>query len=666
MLARTAPTALEAVRPWHACRVTSTPDASPDPFVADMLHSRQQIRGSHVAAADRRATAATIATKVIMTPSLCAQRARPAAVLRMRSWCAGTLAIGTLAVGATACARVNPPSSIGPDVGKRVVAGRGIVAAGNSYASEAGLEMLRQGGNAIDAAVATAFALGVTEPMMSGLGAGGGLLFWNAKTHHAEYLNFYSASGGVVDTGLRALGTNVTPRGVGIPGAVRGLLGAQAKYGKLSRAAVLAPAIRLASDGFTVEALLSREIALSAEKFKGSAAAKLFMPNGQALRAGDRLVQAELAATMTRIANDGPDVFYSGAIGDHIVATLQGAGSTISRSDFASYQPRWTRPVCTTYHGRVVLSAAAPQSGVQVIEALNLLADRNLPQLGLPSRSPDAFRAVTGALRVAVTDRDAMIGDPDHVGVPMAGVTSKAFAQSRAAVVDAPVTGRLAAASPWDYDKAATGDCAAMDAAVPATTQPRPQAPGAPGDGSMAETTHMSVVDAEGNAVSVTNTLGLGFGTGTWIDGVFFNSALFNFARDDKSPNAAGPYRVSASTIAPTIVLKNGSVEMVVGCPGSPAIPPAIVETIMYVLDYGFDPLAALRMPRMIPQATNALRMEQGFAGAVYAEARRLGYEVTVAPPVDMNFGGVTVIQRVGSHWVGAADPRRDGEVRGW
>jgi gamma-glutamyltranspeptidase/glutathione hydrolase len=576
------------------------------------------------------------------------------------------LAIAVI-VSVTSCARVAPPSSVGPDIGKRIVADHGVVAAGNSYASEAGLEMLRQGGNAIDAAVATAFALGVTEPVMSGLGAGGGLLFWNARTRHAEYLNFYSAAGGVIDTSLRAAGTNITPRGVGIPGAVRGLLGAQAKYGKLSRAAVLAPAIRLASDGFTVEALLAREIVASVDKLKSSpGAARLFLPDGKPLRAGDHLVQPELAATMKRIAAEGPDVFYSGEIGDHIVATLRDAGSTISRSDFAAYQPRWTRPVCTTYHGRVVLSAAAPQSGVQVVEALNLVADRNLPQLGLPSRSPDAFRVLTGALRVAVTDRDAMIGDPSKVGVPMAGVTSKEFAASRASHIDAPVQGRLTAGNSWPYDKAATGDCAEMASAAPAVTQPRPETPGAPGDGSMAETTHMSVVDSEGNAVSITNTLGLGFGTGTWIDGVFFNSAMFNFSRDEKSPNAAGPYRVPASTIAPTIILKNGAVEMVVGCPGSPAIPPAIVQTIVYVLDYGLDPLAALRMPRMIPQATAGLRMEQGFAQAVYAEARRLGYDVSVAPPVDMGFGGVHVIQRVGTHWIGAADPRRDGEVRGW
>lgn len=568
-------------------------------------------------------------------------------------------------LAAIACTKA-PLASVGPDVGKRIVAERGVVAAGNAYASEAGVEMLRRGGNAMDAAVATALALGVTEPMMSGLGAGGGLLYWDAGKRRTEYLNFYNAAGSIPDTTLRALGTSATPRGVGIPGAVRGLLGAHEKYGRLPRSAVFEPAIRLARDGFTVNALLAREITSSAEKLKTSpGASRLFLPNDKPLRAGDHLVQLELSRTLQRISEEGADVFYSGEIGDHIVETLRGGGSMITRADFAAYQPRWTRPVCTRYHGRVILSAAAPQSGMQVIEALNLLADRNLPASGLPSRSPDAFRVLTGALRVAVTDREAIIGDPAQVGVPMSGVTSVEYAASRSGHVEAPVGERLAAGNPWPYDRDPSGECAALES-IPASAMKPPAAAGSPNEGSTAETTHLSVVDNDGNAVSITNTLGLGFGTGTWVDGVFLNSAMLNFSRTGTGPNAAAAFKVPASTIAPTIVLRDGRVEIVVGCPGSLAIPPAIVETIVYLVDYKLDPLQALRMPRMIPSSGAGLRMEDGFADAVYAEARRLGYDVTVSPPVDMGFGGVHVIQRVGSRWVAAADPRRAGEVRGW
>jgi len=564
-----------------------------------------------------------------------------------------------------ACARA-PFPTIGPDVGKRIVAEHAVVAAGNSYATEAGLEMLRKGGNAIDAAVATAFALGVTEPMMSGLGAGGGMLIWNAKTHRSDYLDFYSAAGSVVDTVLRSLNTSATPRGVGIPGAVRGLLAAHAKYGKLSRATVMEPAIRLASDGYTVNALLAREIASSVEKLKTSpGAANLFMPGDKPLKPGDHLTQAELGATFREIAEKGPDVFYSGDLGDSIVQHLRDGGSTITREDFAAYQPQWRRPVCSTYHGRVILSADAPQSGMQVLEALNLLADKDLPSKGLPSRSPDAFRILTGAMRIASTDRDAFVGDPSKVAVPNAGLTSAQFAASRSSIIDQPVNDRLAAGDPWTYERSATGDCASFEP-VPPVTRPSSVTVSGPDTHSSSETTHISVIDSEGNAVSLTNTLGLGFGTGTWVRGVFFNSAMFNFSRTNTGPNAAGPFHIPASTIAPTLVLKDGKIEMVVGCPGSQAIPPGIVETIVYLLDYKLDPLQALRMPRMIPSSSNQLRMEDGFAEAVYAEARRLGYQIAISPPVDMGFGGVHVIMKSGSKWIGAADPRRDGEVRGF
>ena len=180
------------------------------------------------------------------------------------------------------------------------------------------------------------------------------------------------------------------------------------------------------------------------------------------------------------------------------------------------------------------------------------------------------------------------------------------------------------------------------------------------------ETTHLSVVDDEGNAVSLTNTNGLGFGSGAWFGGFFLNSAMYNFARNDSGPNAGAPYKTPASTISPTVVLEDGRVKMVVGSPGSAAIPPAIVETIVYTLDYGLDPLQALRMPRIIPNAGRRLQLEDGFSTEVMAHARGMGYDVVAYPPMDMAFGGVHVITRIGSRWVGAADPRRDGEVRGY
>jgi gamma-glutamyltranspeptidase/glutathione hydrolase len=549
-----------------------------------------------------------------------------------------TAAIAVALLSACGPAAAPAPTPV-PDAGKRLVAEHGVVAAGNSYAAEAGVEMLRQGGNAVDAAVAATFAIGVVEPMMSGIGAGGGMLLWMQKTGRA----------------------------------VAGLLAAHERYGRLPRAAVLAPAIRLAADGFVANSILAREAASDTLKLQHTdGARRIFLPNGKPVRVGARIVQPELAATLRRIAAEGRDGFYRGPVAAEIVRTLAAEGNLVTLDDFARYAPRWKRPLCTTYRGRAVLSAPAPQSGVQVLETLNLLEPHALPSLGAPHRSVAAFRVLAGALRASVTDRESYVGDPDRVAVPQAGLASKAFAASRATTMldsaPRPTIATLVAGDPWPADRAAAPDraCAPFTPVGPASTAPRTEALGNPDDGAHAETTHLSVVDAEGNAVSLTNTNGLGFGTGTWAAGAFFNSALLNFSRNPASPNAIGPWRVPSSTIAPTLVLEGGRVRMVVGSPGSQAIPPAIVETIVYTLDYGLDPLAALRVPRVIPTSGARLQLEDGFAEPVLDAARRQGFDLATSPPMDMSFGGVHVIARVGKRWVGAADPRRDGEVRGY
>jgi gamma-glutamyltranspeptidase/glutathione hydrolase len=558
-----------------------------------------------------------------------------------------------------------------------------MVASASGYASDAGLEMLRRGGNAVDAAVATAFAVGVVEPMMSGLGAGGGMLIWRQGARRADYVDFYASAGADPDTALRHYrGPTDIPRAVAIPGAVAGLLAAQERYGRLTRADVLAPAIRLAADGFPVHSLLARVIAQDSAKLWGSEGARrIFLPDDHPLAPGQRLVQPELAATLRQVAEGGSPAFYRGPIAEDIVRVLRAGANPVTAADFAAYEPRWRRPLCTSYHGRVVLSAPPPQSGMQVLEALNLLAPRNLPQLGLPSRSPEAFRLLAAAMRVSVADRNAYIGDPGHAAVPAAGIVSAAYASRRSSLLAAaPVPDTIRGGNPWADDAAAiTQACVPFEPFGSTRTAPAisgaSAAPVAPavataivtaGDEGRGETTHMSAVDADGNAVALTYTNGNFFGSGTWVDGMFLNSGMLNFSRSDSSANSRVPHAVPSSTISPTIVLRDDHVEMVVGSPGSQAIPPAVIETIVYTLDYGLDPLQALRMPRMIPTNSTRLQLEDGFSPAVLEEARRSGYEILTTPPVDMLFGGVHVISRVGSQWVGAADPRRDGEVRGY
>jgi gamma-glutamyltranspeptidase/glutathione hydrolase len=558
-----------------------------------------------------------------------------------------------------ACGQSVPSPSAGPDVGKRFVGEHGVVASGNAYASEAGVEMLRQGGNAIDAAVAATFAIGVVEPMMSGLGAGGGMLIWQQATASSDYLDFYSAAGAAGGDSVRTMNSagtgassRISARGAAIPGAVAGLLAAHAKYGKLPRAAVMAPAIRLARDGFTANALLAREVLSDSLKIRHSAGARaVFMPNGRFVKAGDHVVQAQLASTLERVAAEGPNGFYHGPVAEELARVYAADGSPITTADLAQYSPRWKRPLCTTYHGRVVLSAPPPQSGVEVLEALNML-EHSLVAPALPSREPATFEVLANALRTSVADRGKYIGDPRLVAVPAAGLAAKSFLTSHDA---------------WAADTTAPPSaCAPYKPYGKSIVAHRPNAAGSSDDGAMAETTHLSVIDNDGNAVSLTNTNGLGFGSGAFAAGFFLNSAMYNFARNEASPNAAAPFKVPASTIAPTILLSNGRVEEVVGSPGSAAIPPAIVQTIIYTLDYHLDPLQALRMPRIIPSASGQLQIEDGFSNEVLARAHGMGFDVVAGRPTDMTFGGVHVITRVGSRWVGAADPRRDGEVRGY
>ena len=546
-----------------------------------------------------------------------------------------------------------------------------MVASANPYASEAGLEMLRQGGNAVDAAVAAAFAVGVVEPMMSGLGAGGGMLIWLQDSSRAEYIDFYATAGADPDTALNHYrGSRITPRGAAVPGAVAGLLDAQARYGKLPRSAVLAPAIRLAAEGFPVHSLLARVIDEDSAKLAASpGASAIFLPQGHPIAPGATLVQSELATTLRLVADQGPSGFYRGRVADEIAAALHEGGNPITKADLAAFEPRWRRPVCTVYRGHTVLSAPPPQSGVQVLEALNLLEAYDLARLGLPSRSPEAFRVLTAALRVSVTDRNAFIGDPTFAAVPAAGIVSQSYAGERSALMALdPVPDTMRAGNPWPADSAAIpAACATFRPFGPSKIPPRvAQLPRDGPDQGYSETTHLSAVDASGNAVALTYTNGLFFGSGTWVAGTFLNSAMFNFSRDDSSANARGPRRVPSSTIAPTIVLRDGRAELVVGSPGSAAIPPAVVESIIYTLDYRLDPMAALRMPRVIPNWTTSLQLEGGFSPEVVAAAYRLGYRVRPTPPVELAFGGVHLIARVGDMWVGAADPRRDGEVRGY
>ena len=585
-----------------------------------------------------------------------------------------------------ACAGTAPPAATpAPELGKRVAAEQGAVTSASPYASEAGLQMLRQGGNAIDAAVATAFAIGVVEPEMSGIGGGGAALLWLQREQRAEYLDFYSAQNLAP---FRQEPPDSTPpdaqrrrdlRVVGIPGSVAGLLQLHERFGTLPRLAVMAPAIRLAEQGFPVNQVLAEFIDDdSAKLHRYPASAAHFWPGGRPLGPGATLRNPELAAALRRVAELGADGFYRGETAERVVAALNQGGHPAGVHDLLGFPVLWKRPLCTVYRGHIVLSAPPPQTGMQVLHTLELLEPHDLAALGLPTRSPRTFDILASALRVANADNRTN-DDPRWRPVPAAGTTSPEFAAARAALVG---TGRAAErVEPEDaaaFDQAAPApECAALQpyAAPPAV------APAAAGEGNGAgtrpplyeagaaqpaggETTHISVVDAAGNAVALTQTNSSTFGVGELVSGFVLNDSGYRFGQPGGAPLPDNPgWRTRTSTIAPTIILRGGRVQMVVGAPGAGRIPPAVTQVISYVLDYGLEPLQAVRMPRIFPAPANRrVELEHGFPADVLGGIAELGYQ----PVPAAGYARVYLIARYQGRWVAVADPRHDGGAAGY
>jgi gamma-glutamyltranspeptidase/glutathione hydrolase len=586
-----------------------------------------------------------------------------------------------------------------PDEGKRVEAKNGVVTSANALASEAGVEVLRAGGNAVDAAVATAFAIGVVEPQMSGLGGSGAAVVWMKREGKPAFLDFYAAQpadswkghtepappptgrGGTRPAdGEQAAAAPREPgdlRVAAIPGDVAGLLTLHEKYGALPRERVMAPAIRLATGGFPVGQILADFIAANATKLKPfPKAMALYFPDGKPLGAGAVLRNPDLAESLRRVAREGRSGFYEGTIAQDVITTLNVGKHPATLADLAGYAPRWKRPLCTDYRGRVILSAPPPENGLQVLHTLELLEPYDLKTMGLPTRSAAAFDVLVSALRVGQADARAN-GDPNWTAVPASGIASAAFAADRKTLVGTRTPAK--SVTPGDaapFDRAPpTGGCVAYDPygpATPITTAPTtpPAVPLPRADvndtepAAGGETTHMSVVDKDGNAVALTQTNSGVFGSGGFVDGFFLNDSGFRFTDATINAPSRSRWRVRTTTIAPTIVLRGGSVEMVVGAPGGGRIPTEIVQVMVYTLDYGMDPLDAVKMPRIYGSAQDTrVQLEHGFTPQVLREVRDMGYEPVPPSP---EYARLYMIVRRGTTWIGVADTRHDGQPRGY
>ncbi|WP_373065050.1 gamma-glutamyltransferase family protein [Gemmatimonas sp.] len=579
------------------------------------------------------------------------------------------MAVFIVATVVTSCQR---PAAIAvaPMSGKRVESDRGMVAASHPDAASAGAAILAQGGNAIDAFAATAFALAVTDVSQTGLGGGGAMTFFNAKTRTVEHLSFYPRAGEDAEwaradssRGRRA------GRAAATPGMVAGVLEAHSKWGKLTRAQVMAPAIALARDGFVVSPLLARTIVTSRDKLMAdSLAAARFMPRGEALRPGDRLIQPELAVTLQRIASEGATVFYNGGIAERLSAKVKAQGGLITVRDMNTYFLTSMRPLCTMWRGYTLLGAPPPMGGASVLEMLQMADAAGVADAGSFTENGAAVAKLADIMRIGDADAGAYRGDPAVQRVPAHGVVHPDFARQRAGLVGGALPDTAIAGNPWAFDTLASpSNCGRFNPYPTATALRTGSIGSAMRDTTTVEegesfTSHLAVVDGDGSAVSATTTVGVLFGSGVYTDGFFLNSAGSNFDAKTRGTN-----RYANSTMSPTLILDGDKVRLVVGAAGSQYIQPAITQVTIRMLAFGEDPAIALSAPRIhASDNVKEVEVEPGFATSVYQALVTRGY-APASRVRDISFGGVhAVFVRKDGKRIGVADPRRDGTAAGW
>lgn len=542
------------------------------------------------------------------------------------------------------------------DTVRPVAAKNGMVVAQERVAAEIGRDILARGGNAIDAAVATGFAMAVTYPRAGNLGGGGFMVIHLAASNEAVTID-YRESAPAAATRDMFLGDDGKPDtkksrdqalGIGVPGTVAGLALALEKYGsgKFKLADLITPAIALARDGFviaddTADTLPDWHRRLA----KWPSSTKIFSrADGTSLQPGDRLVQSDLAATLEAISAQGVSGFYDGAVAEKLAAGIQAAGGIITRDDLKTYQPVVRAPVRGTYRGFEIVSMPLPSSGGTVlIETLNILEGYKLREMG--AGSVDTLHVSIEAMKRAYGDRARYLGDPAFVNAPMQQLLAKDYAAKQRATID------MTKATPWSETTLAS-----------------------PREGS--NTTHYSVVDSSGNAVSNTYTLNFSYGLGLVADGtgVLLNNEMDDFTAAPGASNAyglvgfeanlPGPGKRPLSSMSPTIVLKDGKAVLVTGSPGGSRIISAVLQVVINAIDFDMNVAAAVSAPRLHHQwRPDEVRVEHGFSEATLTALRERGHRI-IAPLGQTSVNSIAITP---DGLLGAADPRtRGAEAAGY
>jgi gamma-glutamyltranspeptidase/glutathione hydrolase len=525
-----------------------------------------------------------------------------------------------------------------------ITARHAVVTSDEPLASMAGMRILQEGGNAFDAAVATAVAVGVLDPRMSSIGGNGFATIYVGKTHEVRALDFYGSAPQRATASLYqgkdySHGFLSAP----VPSCLKGYEALHRAYGKLPWARVLQPAIELAEDGFVIrQGLINdmKEYQKVLQEFPSTT--KVLQPNGRWPVAGEIFRQPDLARTLKDIAKNGADAFYRGPLAAHIAQFYQDNGGVLSAEDLVGYQAKWVTPISTNYRGYTFYTQPPSSSAIAVLEQLNMLEAYDLKALG--HNSSEYLHLIGEVMRLAIADRNRYVGDPDFVKVPVEKLLSKSYAAERRKLIHLDSTIPIATAG--DFDQ--------------------------PGD---KHTTHLSVVDGDDNMVALTQTLGDLFGSAVIAadTGVFFSDEMRHLHLDPNDPSRLEPGKRSRSNQSPIIVLKDGKPFMAIGTPGSNGIWQRIVQVIANIVDFGMDVQTAISAPRMIyggraetgSEFRPVFKVEDRIPVATMDALRTKGYEVISVKDDDGRVNGV-VIDPVTGFRLGGADPREMGYAMGW
>ena len=556
-----------------------------------------------------------------------------------------------------------------------VHAKHGMVVSVHELASRAGVEMMQAGGNAIDAAVATGFALAVVHPAAGNIGGGGFMTIRMAdgKSHFIDYREtapasakpdmYLDAQGNVIE-----LASIIGYKSIAVPGSVAGMVYAEQKYGKLGLKQVMAPAIRLAKDGYALSWEDARDLH---DKYLSQfpESRRVFQRDGNYYQPGEVFHQPDLARTLERIAAK-PDDFYHGDLARKLAAAMQKGGGLITAADLAHYEVKEREPVVGTYRGYEIISAPPPSSGGTVlIESLNILEGYDLARMG--DRSSQSIHFATEAFRRAFFDRAEFMGDPDFAKIPVAQLVDKKYAAAWRDSID---SDRASASK--DLKRPAI--FSQLEQYALSHPQPREFHEGQ-------HTTHYSVVDAEGNAVAVTTTINAWFGSHVTADGLGFllNDEMDDFSSKPGVPNsdgliqgsanAIGPGKRPLSSMTPTIVARDGKPFLVLGSPGSSKIITTVANVLMGVVDYGMNIQEAVDAPRFHNQwLPDTLYVERYFSPDTVEDLQKMGYHVQFGLREDSDAGGywsdaecIAVDQKTDER-LGANDYRNNGKAVGY